>query len=229
MNYIQWEPIYKKIINDFNFLIGEDIKSADILNNLLQKSNLIPIVKLKNLIINNAVVVFGAGPSLETSILRYNEEFSNKLIIAADGATSALLKNKIIPDIIVTDLDGDVSDQIKANFQGSIIIIHAHGDNIDKIRKYVSKFKGNIIGTTQTNPKAFENLYNFGGFTDGDRSVYLADHFSAKKITLIGFDFGNEIGNFSFSENKDINLKLKKLDWCKKLIDTLNTKKIRYQ
>jgi uncharacterized Rossmann fold enzyme len=155
-------------------------------------------------------------------------EFSNKLLVTADGATSALLKYKLIPHIIVTDLDGDVLDQIKANLHGSIVIIHAHGDNIDKITKYISEFKGRIIGTTQTKPGVFENLHNFGGLTDGDRAVFLANHFSAEKITLIGFDFNNEIGKYSFAENKDIKLKKKKLKWCKRLIDSLDDNKIRY-
>ena len=135
------------------------------------------------------------------------------LKIAANGATSALLKNNVLPEIIVTDLDGKVSDQLLANSRGSITIIHAHGDNIDNIKKFVLEFKGYIVGTTQIDPKPYENIHNFGGFTDGDRAVYLADYFHAKKIYLLGFDFGGEVGKYSFSANKD--KKLKKLKWCK--------------
>ena len=51
----------------------------------------------------------------------------------------------------------------------------------------VKKIK-NCIGTTQTNP--FNKIQNFGGFTDGDRGVFLASHFDAKKIILFGMDFG---------------------------------------
>jgi uncharacterized Rossmann fold enzyme len=131
-----------------------------------------------------------------------------------------------LPDIIVTDLDGNVTDQIKANLHGSVVIIHAHGDNIDKIRKYIPEFKEKLVGTTQTDPTPFENLHNFGGFTDGDRAVILADHFHAKKITLIGFDFGDKIGQYSFAEKKDIELKFRKLSWCRILIGSVDEKKI---
>jgi len=222
MYYKDWEPIYKEILDDFNFSIKDDEKSADFLNNKLKKSNLYDIGKLENLIKNRDIVVFGAGSSLEKSIIKHKKFFTDKIKISADGATTALMKNKIQPSVIVTDLDGKVVDQIKANKEGSIIIIHAHGDNLDKIKKYLPKFTGPIVGTTQTDPKNYNKLYNFGGFTDGDRAVYLAKHFRAGKIYLIGFDFDNTIGKYSFAYKKDKKLKLKKLKWCKKLLDKID-------
>ena len=220
MNYANWEPIYKEILNDFKYDLNADKKSAQILDNLLSKRQDVNI--LEELIHGKDVVVFGAGPSLENSIKKHKKDINKMVKISSDGATTALLKNNILPDIIVTDLDGKISDQIKANSNGAIVIIHAHGDNIDKIEKYVLEFKGTIIGTTQTNPKSYDKIYNFGGFTDGDRAVLLANHFGSKKINLIGFDFNGEIGKYSFSENKDKHLKLKKLKWCKYIIEMLN-------
>jgi len=221
MFYKDWEPIYKKIVDDFGFSIKKDKLAADILEELLQRNKKFSIEELNILIHNKEVIVFGAGPSLENSIEINKKEFSDKINIAADGATTALLEKNILPDIIVTDLDGKVSDQIIANSKNSIVVVHAHGDNIDKIKRYVPEFKWKIIGSTQTNPKAYKNVYNFGGFTDGDRAVFLASHFNAKKIHLIGFDFDGEIGKYSFSKDKDNNLKLKKLKWCKYLVDLL--------
>ena len=110
---------------------------------------------------------------------------------------------------------------MNANKNGSILVVHAHGDNIDKIRKYSSELKNNIVGTIQINPVAYENLFNFGGFTDGDRAVFIADHFQAKAIYLVGFDFDSIIGIYSQIEKKDKIQKLKKLKWCKYLIETL--------
>lgn len=225
MDYKNWEPTYKKILKDFNFSLENDKKSADFLDKLLEnKENILSIKQLKNLINNKEVIVFGAGPSLKTSIDEHKNFFQETLKIAADGATTALLENDILPEIIVTDLDGKISDQVRANSQDSIAIIHAHGDNIDKIKKYVPKFKGKIIGTTQTNPDQYNNLFNFGGFTDGDRAVYLAYEFNAKKINLIGFDFDGIIGEYSFPKSKDRKQKIKKLDWCKRLINRLDKK-----
>lgn len=221
MFYKDWDPIYKKIAEDLNFPEEKEKLAAGVLNKLLQKKKLISIKKLEDLIASKEVVVFGGGPSLEPLIISHKEEFINKLKIAADGATSALLKNNILPEIIVTDLDGKISDQLEANSNGSVTIIHAHGDNIAEIKKYVPEFKGDIIGSTQINPLPYENIYNFGGFTDGDRAVFLASHFKANKIHLIGFDFDGRIGGYSYPENKDKNLKLRKLRWCKYLIDSL--------
>ncbi len=67
----------------------------------------------------------------------------------------------------------------------------------------------NCIGTTQTTP--FNKIQNFGGFTDGDRGVFLASHFEAKKIILFGMDFGKQIGKFSNTKKSDRDTKLKKL------------------
>ena len=100
------------------------------------------------------------------------------------------------------------------------IIVHAHGDNKGQL-DIVKKFK-NKIGTTQS--EKFGRLENFGGFTDGDRCVFLAENFKAKKIILIGMDFGNTIGKYSKHIIKDPSLKLKKLACGKKLLEWLATK-----
>jgi len=224
MKYNDWEPVYLKIAEDLNFKIKDDISATKIFNKLLAKKKLIEIQYLKKLIFNKEVIVFGAGPSLEKKIELFKHKLSNKIKISADGATSALIENGILPDIIVTDLDGKIIDQINANSKGSLIIIHAHGDNIETIKKYLQEFKGFILGTIQSDPKSFNYLYNFGGFTDGDRAVFIADYFQAKSINLIGFDYDGKIGKYSFSDKKDKNLKMKKLKWCKLLIDLLKNK-----
>jgi uncharacterized Rossmann fold enzyme len=222
MNYDKWEPIYKKILKDFNYKESEDIVAAKLLDTLLTNKSIFPLEDFKKLIEGKEVFVFGAGPSLENSILKNRQLFDSAIKIAADGATSALIKYGITPDVIVTDLDGNVEDQIKSNEMGSMIIIHAHGDNQDKIRGYLPKINGNIIGTTQTDPSRFNHVYNFGGFTDGDRAAFIADHFNAKKINLIGFDFDKSIGKYSFSKTQNKRVKLKKLKWCKFLLQQIN-------
>lgn len=221
MYFKEWKPIYLDILRDFNFAKDKDEEAAKILNNFLKNKNLISFYNLRKLIENKEIIIIGAGPSLEDSLQVCSNEVKNKLKIVADGATSALLKHNIIPDIIVTDLDGNIIDQIRACSEGSIVVIHAHGDNIEQIKRYVPEFHGFIIGTTQTNPRRYENLHNFGGFTDGDRAVFLAHHFKPKEICLIGFDFNTEIGEYSCAENKDKGKKFKKLQWCNFLIDTL--------
>ena len=135
----------------------------------------------------------------------------NSIKIAADSSVKPLVENNIIPDIIVTDLDGDINTLKKLGKTKSIFVVHAHGDNIKDL-EVVKNFK-NCIGTTQSNP--FEKIQNFGGFTDGDRGVFLASFYGAKKIVLFGMDFGNRIGKFSETRRSERQAKLKKLKWGK--------------
>jgi len=230
MNFNYWGKIYKEISRDLNINLEEEKNASSIFNKILiEKKNDNNIIRLKNLIYDEEVVIFGAGPSLKTSIIKYNDFIKNKIKITADGATSALIEINIIPDIIVTDLDGQIDDQIFANSKGAIIIIHSHGDNINIIKNNFNKFRGEIIGSTQINPNEFSLLNNFGGFTDGDRGVLLAIHFKAKYIYLIGFDFNGIIGEYSFSKYKNFDLKNKKLKWCKKIIDNkMESHRIKY-
>ena len=119
----------------------------------------------------------------------------------------------------MTDLDGNEDAIKKISKTKSIFVIHAHGDNIEKLQM-VKKMK-NCIGTTQTNP--FNKIQNFGGFTDGDRGVFLASYFDAKKIILFGMDFGTRIGKFSNTKKSDRKIKLKKLKIAKDLLIWLSS------
>ena len=77
----------------------------------------------------------------------------------------------------------DIKTLEKIGKTNSVFVVHAHGDNNEKIH-LVKNFK-NCIGTTQT--KQTRRIHNFGGFTDGDRCVFLANHFKAKKIIIRSF------------------------------------------
>ena len=103
------------------------------------------------------------------------------------------------------------------------MVIHAHIDNVDVIRKYIPKFR-KIIGTTQVMP--VEHVYNFGGFTDGDRCVFLAEEFGAKDIVLVGMLFDASIGQYSKAIIDNVEVKREKLQIAKRLLQVLakNTK-----
>jgi uncharacterized Rossmann fold enzyme len=141
-------------------------------------------------------IVFGAGPSLKDHVtyLKENYDLKDYVLVAADGATTALIEQRIAPDIVATDLDGNLDDILLANFRGANIIVHAHGDNMDKIAK-LTPFFTSVLGTTQAQPVG--NLYNFGGFTDGDRALFLAVALNASEITLAGMDFGDVVTRYS--------------------------------
>ena len=213
-----WKKRYLEILKQFKYSEKKDRDSAVLLNSFLKKSNINQ--KISNLIKGNTVFVIGSGPSLSSSIPKL-KKFKKFVIIAADSSTKLLVENDIIPDIIVTDLDGD-EDTLKKKKKKSIFVVHAHGDNIEKL-ELVKNFK-KCIGTTQAN--SFSKVQNFGGFTDGDRSVFLASHFDAKRIILFGMDFGNRIGRFSNTKKSERKTKLIKLKKAKSLLEWLadNTK-----
>ena len=211
-----WNKKYNEILKEFGYSKKDDIESAKILNSKITKK--IPKKTLTKLIQNNDVFIIGAGPSLLKSI-KTLKKFSNGVKIVADGAIQAFLENDLKADILVSDLDGDLKSIKKIGKTNTLIFVHAHGDNMEKL-DLVSGFK-NWAGTTQT--KEFGKLYNFGGFTDGDRCVFLANYFNAKNIILVGMDFGNTIGKYSKNiSNKT--LKRKKLRFGKELLEWISLK-----
>jgi hypothetical protein len=175
--------------------------------------------KIRDLIENKPVFVIGAGPSLPSciSILKKYKKITK---IVADGATRAIIENDLKPDIVVTDLDGDIKSLKKAGRTNTVMVVHAHGDNSEKIH-LVKNFK-NCVGTTQTKP--IGKVHNFGGFTDGDRCVFLASNFKAKKIILLGMDFGTKIGKYSKTRTINRSVKIAKLRHGKKLLEWLAQK-----
>ncbi|HEX2406173.1 MAG TPA: 6-hydroxymethylpterin diphosphokinase MptE-like protein [Nitrososphaeraceae archaeon] len=199
----------------------EDQKAAYILSNLIKRKFLDPKI-LDKKIRGKQVLAIGAGPNLDlyTSFIKKNRSFVK---IVADGAVKFLIENNIKPDIVVTDLDGDLRFLVKAEKLGAIMVIHAHSDNVDLIRKYIPKFR-KIIGTTQVMP--VEHVYNFGGFTDGDRCVFLAEEFGAKDIVLVGMLFDASIGQYSKAIIDNVEVKREKLQIAKRLLQVLakNTK-----
>jgi len=211
-----WKKRYFSILKELNYSEKKDKESAAILDSILKKTD--TIEKIRELIQGKTVFVIGSGPSLSIAIPKL-KKLKKSIKIAADSSLKPLIDNGIIPDIIVTDLDGNEDAIKKISKTKSIFVIHAHGDNIEKLQM-VKKMK-NCIGTTQTNP--FNKIQNFGGFTDGDRGVFLANHFDAKKIILFGMDFGNQIGKFSNTKRSDREIKLKKLEIGKDLLIWLST------
>lgn len=200
-----WRPWYERIISDFGYDTERDRKSASILSHLLEDRKNVFEEELASLLRGREAVVFGPADP-------YIPDPQDQVYIAAGSGLSAMLDLEIVPDMVVTDLDGDIETLCKVNDEGAIAVVHAHGDNIDKIEQYVPSLKGPVCGTTQV--RGLKNVHNFGGFTDGDRAVFLALHFAAKDIILSGFDFENPV----MKAGGDIGIKRKKLKYAEKLI-----------
>jgi uncharacterized Rossmann fold enzyme len=199
MKFEVWEPYYCDILEYFGFDRAQDEEAARLLATLMTRDN---IQSLTDLASGNDITVCGNAPCLKDEL-----EKIRGVIFAADAAADVLYENGIVPDAVFTDLDGATDDLLDLNESGTVVVIHAHGDNMPLLRYWVPRFRGPVVATTQSAP--IKNVYNFGGFSDGDRAVFAADELGAAHITIIGFDLDDT--------NVDP-MKRGKLFWARKLL-----------
>lgn len=212
MDFEDWSPIYESILKDFAFDREGDEGSARCLAAMVPDEQLCrPACLCKR--VRKKVTICANGPSLDDRLHLID---SQSTIISAGPATTVLFENGIRPDILVTDLDGPIEADVRCNAMGTIAVLHAHGDNLELIMDQVPRFLGLITPTTQSQPGP--DIYNFGGFTDGDRAVCLARHLGAKEVHLIGFDLEDP----RLKPGQDRDLKLRKLRWARHIIFDIN-------
>ncbi len=208
MKYSEWEPVYRDICSDFGYDPDADSMSVRVLKAVTMNSDLCDDDAIAPLI-GGTVTVVGDSPGLEEDISRLPPE---GCVICSGSAVLRLLRAGIRPDIVVTDLDGNINAQLEASSDGAVTLILAHGDNTDLVRSYAPLFAGPVVLTTQGRPE--NTVFNYGGFTDGDRCVCLAREFGARRILLLGFDFEHPTPK----EGSDPAVKLRKLAWARRII-----------
>jgi uncharacterized Rossmann fold enzyme len=250
MEPIYWLPYYDAIAKDLGIDAEKDTIAARMLADGLKKNGKIHprdevLMELERTIEGKDVLVFGAGPDLEMELDKLVEvkrtggrwkipSTAEDVIIAADGATSTIMSRGLVPHIIVTDLDGGTEDQIHCLSRGSIMLVHGHGDNMKTISNIVPRLFGSVLGTTQVDPSEGGGLDNFGGFTDGDRAAFTAQHFGARSIMLLGFNF-NEVGpkitdggiRISDVDPMESEFKFKKLAWANILLGLISNPQVQ--
>ncbi len=196
MQLKDWMEIYEEILEDFGFSKEEDERAAEIMHELG-----------KGKLLDSSVLDFLKGRKVAVIGGAYGgEKIEEDVILTAGKAVKLVDTSAYTPSIHVTDMEEDDEILLDLERKGCILVLHAHGDNIDRIKSVIPKVE-RFIGTTQSKP--FDRIYNFGGFTDGDRAVLLAKHFGAK-VRLYGFDF----------ERADSEIKRKKLKWARKILLT---------
>ena len=201
MEFSAWEPHYREILAYFGFSREDDEKAAALLAAFADRDDLPALMRLVK---SRDVVVCGNAPGLARELSRIPK---GSVVFAADAAADVLYSHGIRPDAVFTDLDGATDLLIEMNREGTIAVVHAHGDNIPLLEHWVKRLPGPLVATTQSTP--FGHVYNFGGFSDGDRAVFTADALGAKTITLVGFDL----------DDRDVDpVKRGKLFWAKKLL-----------
>ncbi|HUV61732.1 MAG TPA: 6-hydroxymethylpterin diphosphokinase MptE-like protein [Thermoplasmata archaeon] len=156
-----------------------------------------------------AAVLCGGGDSLASDLRGIS---SGDYIIAADGATSLLVERGFVPDVVVTDLDGVVDDQVEANAEGTVVFVHAHGDNREALGRWVPEFRGRVVGTCQCEP--VDGVFNFGGFTDGDRAACIISELGVRRILLAGFDLKRP----AKKAGRSAEVKARKLRWAERIL-----------
>lgn len=181
MRFATWEPVYEAILGDFGFDRTADEHARDVLAMMTEPFRLQSLPSMADA----SVAIAGGAPSLRSDLATADRA---DVLIAASTAGDVLLETGLMPDLIVTDLDKTPATAVHASRAGIPVAIHAHGDNVPALRKWVPEFEPTaILPTTQAEPR--DPVRNFGGFTDGDRGAFLADHLGAGTLTFPGWDF----------------------------------------
>lgn len=196
---IWYSRFYSRISQSLGIEEEDDKSAARILSRFVLEKSSLNHDSISPLILGKNVIVFGAGPSLEEDISGLGSFLTSGkiVVIAADGAADALKAHSVDPEIVVSDLDSCSVEELVNASNNRLLIIHAHGDNVELMRQLMPKLGKRILGTTQIEP--FDEVHNYGGFTDGDRACYIAASFMPRSIALAGMDFGDIEGPFSKS------------------------------
>ena len=210
MEYEEWVPAYRSVLAAFGFDQAADERTRNRLATLSAGAD--PLVAPPATLDGARVAIAGAADSLETDI---RSSPTNDRIVAASEAGHRLAAIGHPPDLIVTDLDGAPEATLSLAHAGVPTVIHAHGDNRAAIDRWVPEFPtGTILPTTQAAP--VDAVQNFGGFTDGDRAAFLADHFGAAELVFPGWTFDDPTVDATKAE---------KLQWAARLLYWLEVRR----
>lgn len=185
MNFQTWEPVYEAILADMGFGRAGDERARDSFVGMLRARGE-AVLDLSTLDFSGQrVAVAGAAPSLDADL---EQARSADAVVAASTAARTLRAAGIGVDVMVTDLDGAPETAVRLTTYDTPVCIHAHGDNHVAIQEFVPRCRlSAVVPTTQARPT--DPVVNVGGFTDGDRAAFLADHLGASSLVFPGWDF----------------------------------------
>jgi uncharacterized Rossmann fold enzyme len=180
MNFERWEPIYEAIRADFGYDRADDERAREELAALAEPFDLDRFD-----VTGETVAIAGAAPVLRDELQWAREADA---VFAASNAADVLVRRGIGVDCMVTDLDKAPGTATDLTHAGTPVAVHAHGDNRGAIEGWVPEMATDrVIPTTQVEPRP--PVINVGGFTDGDRAAFLADHLGAGELSFPGWDF----------------------------------------
>lgn len=209
MNFATWEPAYGALLRDFGYDRAADERVRD---RLAELTTPFDEARLGALFEGATVAVAGAASSLpsELEVVRDVE-----VVVAASSAADVCLDHGLAVDLVVTDLDKAPATVVQLAADGVPAAVHAHGDNGPAIERWVPEItRAQLLPTTQAAPVG--PVVNYGGFTDGDRGAFLADHFGATELRFPGWDFDDATVDDE---------KARKLDWAERLLAWLERRR----
>ena len=210
MEFDEWEPVYEAILADLGYDRAGDEQARDVLASLTDEFDRERLSSARDA----TVAVAGAGPSLEdeASLERAREV---DVVFAASTAADTLADHGIDVDCMVTDLDKNPNTVRRLTAEGIPVAVHAHGDNLPAVRAVVPDCTDEfLLPTTQAEPRG--SVENFGGFTDGDRAAFLADHLGAARLVFVGWDLDDPTVEPA---------KARKLEWAERLLYWLESRR----
>ncbi|MWV63855.1 DUF115 domain-containing protein [Halorubrum sp. JWXQ-INN 858] len=208
MNFAEFEPVYEAILADFGFGRDADEHARDVAVDLARP---FPLRRLGDWR-GRTVAVAGAAPCLREEVDRAREA---DVVVAASTAADVLLEAGVDVDCMVTDLDKNPETALELTERGVPVAAHAHGDNVPAVREWLPRFDPEwTLATTQAAPRG--PVRNTGGFTDGDRAAFLADHVGAGSLVFVGWAF----------DDPDVGpQKRRKLRWAARLLRWLERRR----
>jgi len=208
MNFQQWEPAYAAILADFGYPRAADEAARDELGALVTGFDLGRLRGLEGA----TVAVAGGAATLADEV---EVAADAACVIAASTAADVLRDAGVGVELMTTDLDKNVETAVALTREGTPVAVHAHGDNREAIQDAVPRMRTeHVLPTTQAAPSG--PVQNFGGFTDGDRAAFLADHFGAARLAFPGWDFDDP----TVGEEKR-----RKLRWAERLLGWLERRR----
>ncbi|MFB6137618.1 MAG: 6-hydroxymethylpterin diphosphokinase MptE-like protein [Halobacteriaceae archaeon] len=207
MEFTDWEPAYEAILADLGYDRAADERARDVL-----AAHAEPFDLGRLDVRGRTVAVAGAGASLEDDLPVAADADA---VFAASAAAERLRRAGVDVTCMVTDLDGAPATARALTREGTPVAVHAHGDNVPALREHVPALERSaMLATTQAEP--VDAVVNTGGFTDGDRAAFLADHCGAAALCFPGWDLDDpDVGGE----------KARKLRWAARLLRWLERRR----
>lgn len=196
------------VANSFKSLFLENLTS-----NIYKINNSTPLNSYIDSNKNIPAIIVSAGPSLDKNIqtmMKYKNYLDKIFIIAGNRTLGSLLKNNIVPDLVVSiDPQHVTCEMIEQYIDYEIPLAFYEFSN----KNLINKYKGELIYLAELLPKTIETMKNFmGTFSGGSvahSSTDIARIMGCNPIIFVGQDLAytfekdhSEISAFPIDKQK---------------------------